>query len=66
MKDGPAFQFTGTLVMDPSSGAEQGLDGMVPAAAARTGGYDGRGGPGGAGAESAAAAGAFGGRSDCL
>jgi hypothetical protein len=32
-KDGPAFQFTGTLVMDPSSGAEQGLDGMVPAAA---------------------------------
>ena len=30
---GPAFQFTGTLVMDPSSGAEQGLDGMVPVAA---------------------------------
>jgi hypothetical protein len=29
---GPAFQFTGTLVMDPSSGAEQGLDGMVPVA----------------------------------
>jgi hypothetical protein len=31
-KDGPAFQFTGTLVMDPSSGPEQGLDGMVPVA----------------------------------
>ena len=30
---GPAFQFTGTLVMDPSSGPEQGLDGMVPVAA---------------------------------
>jgi hypothetical protein len=32
-KDGPAFQFTGSLVVDPSSGPEQGLDGMVPAAA---------------------------------
>jgi hypothetical protein len=30
---GPAFQFTGSLVVDPSSGPEQGLDGMVPAAA---------------------------------
>jgi hypothetical protein len=29
---GPAFQFTGSLVVDPSSGPEQGLDGMVPAA----------------------------------
>jgi hypothetical protein len=29
---GPAFQFTGTLVVDPSSGPEQGLDGMVPVA----------------------------------
>jgi len=29
---GPAFQFTGTLVMDPASGAKQGLDGMVPVA----------------------------------
>ena len=32
-KDGPAFQFTGSLVVDPTSGPEQGLDGMVPAAA---------------------------------
>lgn len=32
-KDGPAFQFTGSLVVDPTSGLEQGLDGMVPAAA---------------------------------
>jgi hypothetical protein len=31
-KDGPAFQFTGSLVVDPSSGPEQGLDGMVPVA----------------------------------
>jgi hypothetical protein len=31
---GPAFQFTGSLVVDPSSGPEQGLDGMVPAAPA--------------------------------
>jgi hypothetical protein len=30
---GPAFQFTGSLVVDPTSGPEQGLDGMVPAAA---------------------------------
>jgi hypothetical protein len=29
---GPAFQFTGSLVVDPSSGPEQGLDGMVPVA----------------------------------
>jgi hypothetical protein len=31
-KDGPAFQFTGSLVVDPTSGPEQGLDGMVPMA----------------------------------
>jgi hypothetical protein len=30
---GRRFNLRGTLVMDPSSGAEQGLDGMVPAAA---------------------------------
>ena len=29
---GPAFQFTGSLVVDPTSGPEQGLDGMVPVA----------------------------------
>ena len=29
---GPAFQFTGSLVVDPTSGPEQGLDGMAPVA----------------------------------